>query len=729
MKRIAIILSLIVGVIANWALTMNLPDVSLAVLVFVPLAILGFVAYMGMFKLNEINNPEFVAILSLCAQISLAVGILAIGTDLLSDQLASWVLMIFSAVAFTLFIYDLGQLISQENHTGLNLSVWDHVVDSIISVTVYSTLAWAGFWEPMISRGYSAALIGSYLLFTVNLAVVILQRLIALPRFNKALFDGLIFQVVIVGILTLIAIDPIRMTVPSLHILVTFSALLAISCWLPGGGHIAEVERLPSGLQVGRVLTVTLAAAYIPLTLAFLGSDNIGRLSVISLMVTLLLFFRMQAVISIRDREVRRVTQLASDLEYQAIHDLTTGLYNLTGLESILEQRLVLEHRDTAIVMIALEGFNHVNDIHGYRAGDQALRVLARRLERELRESDVAARFSGDEFIVLLDQVDHPELGSHLAARLIECIQEPCRLPGGEEVRLGACAGVALSTLYSHADLIRNAELALDSVRTSGRGSIQVADGTDIHKTMDSISREELFVLLTSNQLDCLYSPVMSLQDDIPAAMMIRPHWIHPGRVRDLVDYHHLNGPWFTWFFTRALQFHQATGAPIHMTVNANQLGSLELFPALDAVLSRGGTDGSWLTVSVDARTRINHIPREDFKQRGVNVALDSFGALGTNLTDLAHLPVDLLKIDPVLVRDMVADRGYRVVVDTVIRSSGIKGMPVVCRGIDTERIATVALSLGATYGQGRHWGTPMTTKDATDFWNTYARSPRNVSP
>lgn len=727
MNNFAMFIAGLIGLGAAYAInTLGPTSPLLPIVVFSAVIVLGLIGYIGIRTLGEVTQSILSAALSISAQVALCLGVLALGTTTVPTAIAIPLLIMFAVVAFTIYIYDLGQLISLSPKQGMQLSVWDHIIDSIIAVAVYSTIAWAGFWEPLYSAGYPPILIGSFVVFIVNLALVIIQRLIALPRLNKSLFDGMLFQIVIVSVLTFMATNPKGNAITVLIGLMVFGATIAISCWLPGGAHLLEVERLPKGLQIGRVVTVTVAAAYIPLTLGVLGHGNVTRLTLVCVMVTLLLFFRMQAVITIRDREMQQVNALASELEFQAKHDVTTGLFNLSGIEELIIHRVNDQGQDIALVIIALTGFDHINDIHGYTAGDETLQVLAKRLRSELRANDTAGRYSGDEFIVILDNVDRPELGAHLAARLIDAIQEPCRLGGGEEVRLGACAGVALSTMHKAEDLVLNAELAVAQIRAVGRGTIRLADSSDQHKTMDSISRDELYKMLVEEEMSCTFAPVMDLATNTPVAMMVRPEWIRPGLPRDLVVYHQLNGPWFTWLFTQAIAFAKAANAPVHVGVNETQLASLELLPVLDQVLAKYEMSGELITIGVDARKRLNHIPLEDFHARGIKVCLDSFGATGTNLTDLPHLPLDLLKIDPVLVRDMVTDRGYRVVVDAIIRSSSIINVPVVCRGVDTERIASVAASLGATYGQGRHWGQPMTANDALIFWNSYAQSARS---
>lgn len=719
------VLAAFVGAIGLYGTINTLESSWLPFVVFSTVAALNVLGAIGMRAVGEVHEPGLSGVLSFCAQIPLSIGVLALGTQTVNTTLASAILIAAAVLAFSIYIYDLGQLIAGLQHPGMQLSVWDHIIDSIIAVAVYSTIAWAGFWEPLYGEGYSPMLIGSFVVFVVNLALVLIQRLIALPQVNKSLFDGLLFQIVVVGVLSTMANDPERMAPLVLKALIVFATVVAISCWLPGGSNMLQVDALPTGLQVGRVVTVTLAAAYIPITLGVIGPENISRLTLVSVMVTLLLFFRMQAVITIRDREMQQVNKLVNELEFQAKHDLTTGLLNLQGLQEVITDKVEHHGHDVAVVMIALEGFDHVNDIHGYTAGDEALQVLAKRLTSELRAEDCAACYSGDEFIVLLDHVDRPELGAHLAARLIDAIQEPCRLGGGEEVRLGACAGVALSNRSPHTDLVTDAELAVNEIRHGGRGTIRIADGSDTHKSFDSISKGDLQTILDENAITCSFSPIIALDTNQPVRMAMHTTWTHPGSPHELANYHHLNGPWFTWLFGQALAWATTANAPVHVTISGQALGNLDLLPALDTVIAQYGVRPGLITLGVDCRQPVAHIPIEDFHERGVKVSLDHFGATGVNLIDLPHLPLDLLSIDPVLVRDMVTDRGYRVVVDTIIRSASIMNVPVVCQGIDTERIAAVATSLGATYGQGHHWGSPMGAQDALNYWNSHAQPAR----
>lgn len=725
MVRMAALVTLTIAIASVLIIEATFDWPSLPIIIFGLIALLHLVSYLGMRFLKEVPNPAMSTMVSFIGQAPLTLGVLALGTDTVDVRLASLLLVSAAIFAFSVYIYDLGQLITGPPKEGRQLSVWDHIIDSIIAVAVYSTIAWAGFWEPLLDAGQPPLLIGSFVVFVVNLALVLNQRLISLNQVSKSLFDGLFIQVMIIGVLTTMANQPEGMAEHVLQGLMVSAAVLSLSCWLPGGSRMLAVDELPNGLQVGRVVTVTLAAGYVPLALGILGPDDINRLTLISVMVTLLLFFRMQAVITIRGREMVQVNKLAEELEFQSKHDPITGLYNAQGLEEIVTQKVAVDHHDVALVMIALEGFDHVNDIHGYTAGDEALQVIAKRLSSELRPNDTAACYSGDEFMVLLDQVDRPELGAHLAARLIDTIQEPCRLAGGEEVRLGACAGVALSTMTTYTDLIIDAELAVNQVRGAGRGTIRLTDGSGSQRTFDSVSREAMQTMLDTDELECRFTPIYDLKANRPIAMAMEAEWTQPGSLHDLASYHNLNGPWFTWLFGRAMKWATTANAPVHLTICGNQLGSLELLPALDRMISKYKVPLGLITIGIDCRERLSHIPIEDFRARGITVSLDHFGATGTTLTDLPHLPLDLLSIDPVLVRDMVTDRGYRVVVNTIIRSASLMDVPVTCRGIETERIAAVATSLGASYGQGHHWGPPMTAQDALEYWTDHAQPAR----
>ena len=190
----------------------------------------------------------------------------------------------------------------------------------------------------------------------------------------------------------------------------------------------------------------------------------------------------MSAVISVlvallagsRQRALALVAEKTAELRHQALHDPLTGLANRVLALDRAEKMLARARRAesaVAALYVDVDGFKQVNDTFGHAAGDELLRLVAERLEREVRESDTAARLAGDEFVVLLDlsQLDGtPEL---VAERMREALRAPYALgaAGGQEVSLTASIGIAVSRDESAEALLADGDVAMYAAKSSGK--------------------------------------------------------------------------------------------------------------------------------------------------------------------------------------------------------------------------------------------------------------------
>lgn len=180
--------------------------------------------------------------------------------------------------------------------------------------------------------------------------------------------------------------------------------------------------------------------------------------------------------------DVTEHKQAAQNALALAEHDHLTGLANRLGLERAAAPLLAQAHagrRPTvALMMLDLDWFKQVNDMHGHEAGDEVLQAIAGRLRRSVRPEDIVARLGGDEFVLVLDQMDSPATARSMGERLIDSISEPIALANGVQVRVGASIGVAFAQ-GEHATLerlMRSADAAMYEAKQSGRSRCKVCD-------------------------------------------------------------------------------------------------------------------------------------------------------------------------------------------------------------------------------------------------------------
>ncbi len=219
------------------------------------------------------------------------------------------------------------------------------------------------------------------------------------------------------------------------------------------------------------------------------------------------------------------------DAIHQAFHDSLTGLPNRQLLIDRLEHALARAARTesrAAVLFVDLDTFKNVNDSLGHAAGDELLREAARRLVGCVRAADTAARFGGDEFVVLLEDVDTQRV-ARVANRILEAMGEPF-VVRDREVFIGASIGIAIGGDESD-DLLRNADLALYRAKSKGKGQKQVYE-PEMHVAMvDRLELEEsLAQALRGSELTLHYQPIIELRSERLAGVEALVRWMHPTR-------------------------------------------------------------------------------------------------------------------------------------------------------------------------------------------------------
>ena len=238
-----------------------------------------------------------------------------------------------------------------------------------------------------------------------------------------------------------------------------------------------------------RLLVVGLAALIAPALLAARGaargrSTTAGRSSSAAIVLSALVFARMVVAVEQVEEVNRSRAELQEQLAYDAAHDSLTQLPNRARGLALTRRALARDRgagTSTAVLFIDLDGFKHVNDTLGHRSGDEVLRRVADRLRDSVRDDDVAIRYGGDEFLVLLDGVGDADVALSVARRLIDAHLRADHAWPATLARVGASVGVALATAGTTdaATLIHEADAAAYVAKSSGRGRAHVYD--DVH--------------------------------------------------------------------------------------------------------------------------------------------------------------------------------------------------------------------------------------------------------
>lgn len=420
-------------------------------------------------------------------------------------------------------------------------------------------------------------------------------------------------------------------------------------------------------------------------------------------------------------------------------HERAEKLSRYDGLTGLANRRLFAERltaavtaaRDgappAALLFLDLDGFKEINDTLGHEVGDRVLRQVAQRLGDGLRDGDTLARLGGDEFAVLLPGLRQAEDAEAVATKVLRLLERPVELPGLQRP-LGASIGIALMPRDgADADqLLRNADLAMYSAKSGGRGQYRVFR-EDMHRSLSARvqTEQELRDALAADELTLFYQPVLRLTDMTVVGAEALVRWQHPRHGLVLpeafigVAEETGLGPALG---ERVLGLAGAdllgtlAATPlewISINVSARQLRSAEFARSLRRLLRSKGVSPARLKLELSETAlmqngRPDHAALERLSHLGVGLAVDDFGTGWSSMAYLKQVSVDSLKVDQSFVQSLPADANDRAITGAVLAMARALGISVIAEGIDSAEQLTLLRALGCEYGQGFLLGRPM---------------------
>jgi diguanylate cyclase (GGDEF)-like protein len=418
-------------------------------------------------------------------------------------------------------------------------------------------------------------------------------------------------------------------------------------------------------------------------------------------------------------------------LASQALHDALTELPNRVLFLDRLRLALARRRRSTslAVLFIDLDRFKAVNDSLGHEAGDELLAELAGRLRSVLRPSDTAARFGGDEFLILCDGLHGEREALPLAARVRTAIAEPIELRG-REISVHASVGVAYAeAAESKAEgLVREADQAMYRAKRNGSGLELFEAGIRAEAITALETEQELRRALEREELRLYFQPQITLDDMSPFAVEALVRWEHPQRgllepsaFIGLAEETGLIVPLGEWVLSEACHrlaaWRQEGRAPAELMVSVNvsprQLGARGLTDTVARVLATSKLPASCLCLEV-TETSVAETPfgadsvLSDLKGLGVTLGLDDFGTGYSSLSALTSYPLDTVKIDRSFIEDVdgsaTSERMFSAICG-VVRAADLWA---VVEGIQVKRQLELAQRVGGNGAQGFLFARPQ---------------------
>jgi diguanylate cyclase (GGDEF)-like protein len=414
-----------------------------------------------------------------------------------------------------------------------------------------------------------------------------------------------------------------------------------------------------------------------------------------------------------------------------ALHDALTGLPNRTLMLQLIGHAFRSSRRSkksSAVLFVDLDHFKEVNDTHGHQVGDALLVGVAERLTGMLRPGDSVARLSGDEFVILCEDIVDTASVDSLVVRLDTELSRPFELPG-IEITASASIGIAFTGqgTDSPEELLLNADLAMYQSKRDRSSSRGVLDLRQLHLAghqarlarglSGAIGRDEL-------HLD--YQPIVESSNGRITGVEALLRWTHPSRgaisPAVFIPFAEQSGQIIElgrWVLEQACadrqgwQPHSPTEIAISVNVSAHQFMAPDLPKTVAATLADTSTDPALLTLEVTESVFMHDESRalivlEELKRIGVKLALDDFGTGYSSLSYLNAMPIDAIKVDQSFIAKLTDQPSSREIVKAIIGLAHGLGMSVVAEGVETARQQDELTQLGSDECQGFYFAKPM---------------------
>jgi len=462
------------------------------------------------------------------------------------------------------------------------------------------------------------------------------------------------------------------------------------------------------------------------------------------------------AKLVIVNRDVTERKRAEQQLEHNLFHDTLTGLPNrrllLQRLQDAFAQARHDAKRSSALLLANLDHFKAFNEMLGAAAGDHVLAEIGRRIGSRLRQGTLAprnpgpnpagdfflARLGGDEFAVLFDGIGDPSDAMRIAKDIQIAIAEPFVVEE-REIRVSVSIGIALGTPAHERpeSLLKDADGAMRRAKALGGSRCELFDQAMHSRAVGRLRLEaDLRTAMAERQFRIVYQPVMQLDVRRLVSFEALLRWQHPSQGL-ISPYRFIEtaedtgllvsiGHWLILQACRQLREWEVNciaGQPLHITVNISerQFADARLVNDIQEALRDTGVDPSRLQLEMTenvaaADPRLTVTVLSHLKHMGISVILDDFGIGSSSLCGLRQFPVDALKIDRTLVREMLSDRTASDLIEVIVLLAHKLKLRVIAEGVETGRQIERLSELGCELGQGYFFSPPLEAAEALEF-------------
>ena len=430
-------------------------------------------------------------------------------------------------------------------------------------------------------------------------------------------------------------------------------------------------------------------------------------------------------------RDISERKEAEQRITYMASHDTLTKLPNRALLQDRIQQTLAYNSRHNqlaAVIFIDLDKFKVINDTLGHDVGDGLLQEAAARLVAEVRSEDTVARQGGDEFIILLSDISHPEDAGGIAQKLLDSLLQTFTIKG-KELHISASIGIAIFPNDGNdmESLLKNSDIAMYHAKESGRNNYQFFSAEMNEQAAERHSLiGDLRHAVARNELFLVYQPVVDMVSGDMAGMEVLLRWQHPvlGLISPvkfipLAEESGLILPISEWVLRSACEQllewqKQGYEVPrLAINLSAKQLLQKSLADTIALILGETGVEPRYIGVEITESMLVHNVEEvvvtlQSLSNLGLEISIDDFGTGYSSLSYLKRFPINKLKIDKSFVDDIATDPDDAAIVKAIIAMAHGLSMKVVSEGVETKQQLDFLRLHGCEQYQGYIFSKPL---------------------
>ena len=437
--------------------------------------------------------------------------------------------------------------------------------------------------------------------------------------------------------------------------------------------------------------------------------------------------------------DITQRKQAENELKHHAFHDGLTGLPNRNFFDqhiSLISKNSQRYNKLFAVLFIDIDNSKKINDTLGHNIGDQILQYFAKRLNSHIRKSDFVCRWGGDEFVVLLGEIQNPDQAAKFSQRLLQTFEHPLQIEG-HEIYLKCSVGIAIYPEDGQETeiLLKNADAALYRTKESGRNHYQFYNPQMGVEIAENFTLEnQLHQAVKNGEMILHYQPQINIKTGQVYGLEALIRWkspqlglIKPGKFIPLAEKTGLILPMGEWVLKTACQqnkkWQQMGLPPVRISVNlsAQQLQQPNLIETVENTLESVGLDPKWLELEVTESMLMKNITiakktLQELREMGVYISMDDFGTGYSSLGYLKKFPFDTLKIDQSFVKELNQSSQDLHIISAIMTLSRGFNLRVIAEGVENQEQLKLLKELNCEEMQGYLFSRPLSSEDVLKY-------------